>query len=151
MFDSNGDILRRRLQEFESFRKERLPVLHKFAETLGFPDPHLILLKPAEFISGISDFFSNHVIEEDDRVWLLTRIGYFLGEFFICTYDGCWMVDEDAGSKTFSRHIVGDFSLVDKYGVDPFELAALYVDTPAPRSLKLQLDDFLTNNDWPIL
>ncbi len=142
MVRENGDILVGRVSSFENFRKERLPVLHKFAEILGFSDPHVILLNPENFVSGVSDYFETRIVEGDDKVWLLTRVGYFVGELLVCKYDGCWFVDEDSASSTFARYVVGDFSDHPNKIVDPFELAKVYVDTPAPRSLKKQLESF---------
>ncbi|MFB3304699.1 hypothetical protein [Pseudomonas sp. AMR01] len=130
-------LLARRMAEFERFRFERLPVLHEFCEALGFEQPHEVLNTPEKFLARLDSGFQNTVISEEDRVWFITRIGYYIGEYLAVVYRGYWLVDEDPASPAFARYVVGGFSFegVVAPTVDPFNVAQRYADTPAPRFL----------------
>lgn len=133
---THKEILENRKAEFENFRKERLPVLHKFAEILGCQNPHEILVTPEKFLPYISEYMKNQSIADDNRIWILTRIGYFIGELFISKFDGCWMLDDRIESKTFSRYVIGQFtSYAPEKVIDPFAWAQIYVDAEPPRNL----------------
>ncbi|UQV44283.1 hypothetical protein KIV45_20940 [Janthinobacterium lividum] len=77
------------------------------------------------------------VADPADRQWLIARVGYFAGEVLVQQYGGCWYVNEVVGSRYFAHYVVGKFVGIDNATmmVDPFELAQVYVDTPAPRAL----------------
>ncbi|MDH2436134.1 hypothetical protein QCD60_26745 [Pokkaliibacter sp. MBI-7] len=139
-------ILKERINNFEKFRKERLPVLHKFSEAIGLPNPHEILLVPKRYLPYLDEFLEDQVIEEHNRSWLITRIGYFFGEILVEEFQGCWMVDENTSSENFTKYVIGDFeNNINTLTVDPFLFAARFVDTPAPRSLKNAYTDMLSN------
>ncbi|WP_178120644.1 hypothetical protein [Pseudomonas sp. PB101] len=133
-------LLARRIAGFDAFRLERLPVLRDFSKILGFDQPHEILIMPQKFLPQLDSYFRNAVVSDEDRVWIITRIGYYIGEYLVTLYDGFWLVDEDHASPTFSRYIVGDESALK---VDPFEIAQKYADTPVPRSLIQELENAL--------
>ncbi|KQQ53631.1 hypothetical protein ASF84_17625 [Pseudomonas sp. Leaf127] len=130
-------LLARRIAGFDAFRSERLPVLHEFCTSLGFAEPHEVLIRPERFLPLLDDGFRHAHISEQNRAWFITRIGYFIGEYLVCRYQGCWQVDTVPGSPTFARYGVGDFSFAEPQGVmiDPFEIAQGYADSPAPRDL----------------
>ena len=133
--------LEKRKAGFDAFRDERMPVLHRFSEILGCPNPHEILIMPEKFIPYISKYMEEQDVEGDNYTWLLTRIGYFIGELLVSKFDGCWMVDERVDSDSFSRYVIGEFGYSETGKViDPFLLAQVYVDTPPPRNLVEQLD-----------
>jgi hypothetical protein len=136
--------LEKRKAGFAMFREERMPVLHKFAEILECPEPHEILIMPEKFLPYISKYMEEQVIQGDNRTWLLTRIGYFIGELLVSKFDGCWMVDERVDSDTFSRYVVGEFAgMSPEKVIDPFQLAQIYVDSAPPRSLVKQFEDIV--------
>lgn len=66
-------------ERFNSFREERLPVLHDFSKGLGFQDPHEILINPEKFLQPISSWLSDQEISAESKNWITVRIGYFLG------------------------------------------------------------------------
>lgn len=86
-------------ERFESFRKERMPVLHDFSQKLEFQNPHEILINPQAFLEPISSWLSEQEISKEARNWIIVRVGYFLGEFFVEKHDGCWSVCEASGSR----------------------------------------------------
>lgn len=135
-------LLARRVAGFDSFKAERMPVLHEFCKNLGFDEPHEVLNRPERFLPMLDSGLMNAVVSEENRVWLITRIGYYIGEYLVCLYDGLWLVDKDPSSPTFAKYVVGDFSFegVVAQVVDPFEMAQLYVDTPVPRFLKQEIE-----------
>ncbi|MDU9028725.1 hypothetical protein [Pseudomonas mediterranea] len=141
---SPEQLLARRIAGFDAFKLERLPVLHDFCKSLGFDQPYEVLNTPQKFLPELDSGFRNAVISNENRVWFITRIGYYIGEYLATVYDGCWQVDEDHASPTFGRYIVGNFSFDDAASkVDPFEIAQKYADTPMPRSLIQELE-----NSW---
>ncbi|AHL32071.1 hypothetical protein CD58_03810 [Pseudomonas brassicacearum] len=135
-------LLARRVAGFDLFKAERMPVLHDFCKSLGFDEPHEVLNRPEKFLSTLDSGFMNAVISEENRVWLITRMGYYIGEYLVCLYDGLWLIDKDPSSPTFAKYVVGDFSFdgVIAKVVDPFEMAQCYVDTPVPRFLKQEIE-----------
>jgi hypothetical protein len=62
---------------------------------------------------------------------LITRLGYFVGEYCVQKYSGCWFVDDLGGSRYFGRYVAGRFASVanESAMVDPFLVAQEYVDT----------------------
>lgn len=85
------------------------------------------------------------MISEANRVWFITRIGYYIGEYLATRYDGDWQADENPALPTFTRYVVGVFSFdgVTTPMVDPMEMAQVYADTPAPRALVQAIDKVL--------
>lgn len=132
------ELLARRIAEFETFRAERLPVLHEFCKALGFDQPHEVLIEPKKFLPLLDRGLQHAVISEENRAWLVTRIGYYIGESLISLLGGYWLVDQDPSSPSFARYVVGDFSCegADTEVIDPFEIAQRYATTPAPRFLR---------------
>lgn len=141
MTDEEKAELKKRKDRLDVFRQERMPVLHDFAKVLGCESPHEILIVPEKFLLYISKYMEAQDVSDDSRTWLLTRIGYFIGEWLVSRFDGCWVVDESVESKTFSRYVIGEFgSSGSGKVIDPFSLAQAYVDTRPPRKLIEQLD-----------
>ena len=122
-----------RKANFERFLEERMPVLVEFATVLGSQEPHRILNEPHLFLPGISDWLAHQIISADDRTWLLTRLGYLIGELLITGYGGAWFLNEIEGSRYFGRYVVGQFvSLANaRLQVDPFEVASDAISIPS--------------------
>ena len=121
-------------KKFEQFLVERMPVLVEFARALSFPEPHRILNEPHLFSHGISDWLSQQAVGPDDRVWLVTRLGYFVGEYLNMRYSGAWFVNESPNSRYFGRYVVGQFYKIANQSAlaDPFEVAMVAVEPNAP-------------------
>ena len=136
------ELLARRMAEFETFRAERLPVLHEFCKALGLDEPHEVLIEPNKFLPLLDSGFQHAVISEENRAWLVTRIGYYIGECLISLLGGYWLVDQDPLSPSFARYVVGDFSFegANSEVIDPFEIAQRYATTPAPRFLRQEIE-----------
>ena len=117
----------------DRFLEERMPVLVEFAKALGSQEPHRILNEPHLFLPGISDWLTHQVISADDRPWLLTRLGYLVGELLTTRYSGAWFLNEIEGSRYFGKYVVGQFaSLANaRLQVDPFEVASDAISMPS--------------------
>jgi hypothetical protein len=114
-----------RASAFPRFLEERMPILVEFAEALGGAEPHRILNEPGLFLPGISEWLAHQTISPDDRSWLVTRLGYFVGELFVTKFSGAWLLNEIEGSKYFGRYVVGQFASLSNKNAqfDPFEVA----------------------------
>ena len=139
------ELLARRIVEFETFRSERLPVLHEFCKALGLDQPHEVVNEPQKFLPLLDRGFQDAVISEENRVWLVTRIGYYIGEYLISLLGGYWLVDKNPLSPSFARYVVGDFSSEGANAeiIDPFEIAQRYGTTSTPRFLRQSIETAL--------
>jgi hypothetical protein len=120
--------------KFEDFLAERMPVLVEFAKTLGSSQAHRILHEPHLFLRGISDWLEHQEVWPEDRVWVITRLGYFVGEYLVMKYGGLWLVEDRESSRYFGRYVVGRFARIANHNAvaDPFEVATTAVSPEAP-------------------
>lgn len=140
------ELLERRQKEFHQFFSELMPVLADFIERLGLPQPTMVIAEPGMFVDGVADFFANQVIEEEDRVWAITRLGYFIGELLNKRFGGCWYVNDDPESSNFSRYVVGQFQCCanKRLSVDPMAAANRFLSEPVRRDFRRLLVDIET-------
>ncbi|WP_426321947.1 hypothetical protein [Pseudoduganella sp. R-43] len=130
--------LEKRKAGFNEFYGELMPVLVDFVGKLGIQPAHEVLNHAAQFAPYVEQALQDMLVaDEGDRAWLLTRMGYWVGEYFVQEFGGCWFVNDIPGSRYFSRYVVGKFAKAKDQAmmIDPFEIAASYVDTPPPRRL----------------
>ncbi len=129
-------ILKRK-ENFNSFLNERMPLLVNFMTNLGYEQPHLVLLEAEKFIPTLSAYLKGQEIDSEDRNWLTTVIGYFIGEVLVQKYDGLWFFNEDANSMTYGKYVVGGFSTVNKsIAIDPFNASYKYVNNIEKKDLE---------------
>lgn len=133
-------ILERNRAQFDDFYKELLPGLVDFVARMGITPSQFVLKLAPEYLSPLSDALSDLLVEGDEnRDWLIVRVAWFIGEFFVQKYGGAWYVDGAGESPTFAKYVVGDFGLDAanlRIRVDPFQYAIEFVCSPPPRSLK---------------
>lgn len=142
--DAERELLETRRVEFPEFYAELMPVLVDFVNRLGIEPAHIVLTDAVGVVPLVGTVLQDMPVgSEDDRVWLLTRVGYLVGEYLVQKYGGCWFVNEDPESRTFARNVVGQFAALGESGarVDPFQVAQEYVDAPPGRDLVALLDD----------
>jgi len=122
--------LARRRAGFEDFFSELMPVLVDFAERLNLLEPQMILTDPERHLETIDAFMERQVVKPEDRSWILTRLGYYVGEILVHRLGGCWFLCEAPSSRYFLRYVVGKFSRVRNPNaiLDPFQVAAAYLD-----------------------
>jgi hypothetical protein len=68
----------RRRAGIDAFLAERMPVLSDFAQRLELRDPPMIVADPERFLSSIDAYMKDQVVTPEDRVWILTRLGYLI-------------------------------------------------------------------------
>lgn len=129
--------LQRRKATFDEFFQESVPVLVDFIESLELPDAWRVAYEPDLFLPAVDAWTSKQEVTPEDWVWVVTRIGYFIGYVFTERLGGHWLVDENPDSPHFAHYIVGNFNRLPKpnQGVEPFAVAANYLSMPPGRSL----------------
>nr|WP_294780457.1 hypothetical protein [uncultured Flavobacterium sp.] len=136
-------LLEKRKANLDTFYKDLLFELVNFIKHLEIKDAHIVLKQAFLFVDDLDIFFKNiMIVNEDERIWLITRIGYFVGEYFVQKYQGCWIVCEVTNSSYFGRYVIGDFAAFEDNRIfDPFEVAQMYVGTSIPRQLNTLLKE----------
>ncbi len=121
---------------FPAFLHERMPVLTEFFTDLGVSNPALVLIDAKSYIEPLESFLKDQTINLESRTWIVTRVGYFLGEYFVQEYTGDWYLNENIQSRNYLRYVVGHFDgFNEAISIDPFEIAIAYIDSNAPRSI----------------
>ena len=135
--DEEVAIRGRRRAGLEVFVQESMPVLIDFMERLELPYPDMVLKEAEKYAAPLDAWMRDQVIEPGNRIWILTRIGYFIGELLNQRLGGCWFLDEDAGSPYFLQYVVGQFTRLNNPNarIAPFALADYYVAQPPGRDL----------------
>jgi hypothetical protein len=145
-----SNLLEGRRRGFEELVAERVSVLTDFAGALELPCPTMILNDPDSYLPAVDEFVRNQVVYEDDRVWIVTRLGYLIGEVLVQRLDGCWMPNDIPDTRYFARAVVGSFASATNSSAmaDPFEAAIAFVAEPPGRSLSklvAEVEDELRN------
>ena len=136
-------LIESRKADFGQFYQELLPALVEFIDGIGIKPAHTVLTQADQYLPYLELALREMTVAEDDRSWLLTRMMYFIGEYFAQKHGGCWYVNDIAGSRFSGRYVVGKFAgFSDKnLMVDPAEVAQAYVDTAVPRQLSPLLSE----------
>lgn len=138
------ELLTKRKEGFDAFYGELMPVLVEFVGQMGISPAFEVLRNTGRFAPILDAALMNMAVEdEQDRIWLATRIGYFAGEYFVQKYSGCWYVNDIENSRYFGRYVVGRFSGLNNAALmlDPFQISHSYVDETVPRNLVKILDE----------
>jgi hypothetical protein len=125
-------VLQKRKDGFEEFYEQMMPTLVDFMKRLELEPSHEVLLQAEVFLPKLSQTLEPMKVEgPEDRIWLITRLGYFVGEYCVQKYSGCWFVNDIVDSSYFGRYVVGQFARLKNQNamVDPFLVAQEYVDT----------------------
>ncbi len=127
--ESEEALVTRRRRGLGAFLGERVPVLIDFASRLDLPSPESICLAPSRYLEPIDTWARQQFVAGADRAWLLTRLGYFVGECVAGQFGGSWFLDEVAGSRFFGRYVVGRFQppIAPAAMIDPFGVADAYL------------------------
>jgi hypothetical protein len=146
--DDEQTLLARRRSNFHAFADERLEVLHDFAQRLELANPAAIVVDPLAFLPAISGWVRQQVADtEDDFIWLVTRLGYVIGECLIQRFGGGhWFVNDIPGSLYFAHYVVGRFPapVNPDAMVSPTEAAAYLARLPAGRDLASFVSEICT-------
>ncbi len=98
--------LEKRKIAFPAFLHERMPVLTSFFTDLGVANPAFVLLDAQNYIDPFDNFMKDEVVSVESRSWILTRVGYFLGEYLVQKYSGDWYLNENSQSRNYLRYVV---------------------------------------------
>ncbi|MFZ4878778.1 hypothetical protein ACL9RI_27145 [Janthinobacterium sp. Mn2066] len=131
-------LLERRKKNFAQFYEELSAALVDFIGRLGIQPSHAVLTHAPQFAHHVSQATQDFQVEsEGDRTWLAARMSYYIGEYFVQKYSGCWYVNDIPDSRYFARFVVGKFNIADRgeLMVDPFQVADAYIAEPPPRAL----------------
>lgn len=129
--------------DYAVFINDAYSILSDFAIRLNLQEPYFIIRNPDNYIKSISVFLENQIIKSDDLPWIVTRIGFFIGEYLNCKLGGCWYVNEWPDTRYFLRYVVGRFSKAKRKTamIDPFEAAHGFLKQPIKRDfLKFVLE-----------
>jgi hypothetical protein len=143
--------LEKRRLEFDKFVQEAAPVLSDFAKRLGLENPQSIAVNPEAFLEPIDDFMKDQVIMDDDRIWIVARLAYFIGQILIQRFGGEWLLNERPDSRFFLQYVVGRFPSTSNPNVtiDPLRIASEFLAAPSGRSLERTIteaiEEFLTH------
>jgi hypothetical protein len=94
---------------------------------------------PWRFLPGVAEFIRNQVIaDEEDRIWIVTRLGYLIGELLIQKLGGQWFLNEIPDSRYFLEYVVGRFSRARNPNamVVPFGIANYFMSQKVGRDLE---------------
>lgn len=131
------ELLDRRRKGFDVFYNELMPVLVDFIARFGIAPPHEVLNRAPDYAPMLDTALAQLALaDHEDGTWLVTRLGYYIGEYFVQQMSGSWFVNDIEGSRIFGRYVAGRFARAAGHAmIDPFEIATVFVDQPAPRSL----------------
>jgi hypothetical protein len=133
----------RRRTDFDRFFEEGIDVLGEFMQLLGLPNPYMVVNEAEKYLTPVSDWIKDRVVEPQDRILMLTRIAYFIGELINQRFGGCWYLDEDPESPYFLQYVVGQFTKLggNNSSVAPFPLANYFVNQAQGRDLAKLIAD----------
>jgi len=132
----------RRKAEFDDFLAERMPVLASFAEALELENPPMIVADPQLYVPKVDEFLEMQDIQENDREWIILRLGFLIGEVLVQRLGGCWLLNDNPDSRTFLRYVVGQFAGARTSAmVDPFEVADVLTSQKAPRHFSAMIEE----------
>jgi hypothetical protein len=140
--DEEAKKLSARRATLNDFVQEGWEVLIDFVEALGIPEPGMVLRVADEYVAPVDRWLRDQVIGADHRIWLLPRVGYFIGEVLIQRFSGSWFIDDDPDSPYFAHYVVGRFTSLPNplVKIDPLAVASNLVDEPPGRSLRTAVE-----------
>jgi hypothetical protein len=131
------ELIERRRADFEKVLHERMPVLTEFMKLLNLPNPPMVLVNADHYLASLDQWMKDQDISSNDRVWIHTRIGYYIGEYFVQRLSGHWFVNDVIDSRFFAMYVVGEFHNIQNPNamIDPFRIANDFLSEPKGRSL----------------
>lgn len=134
---SPESLLDHRKAGFPRFLEDAGPSLDDFLIRVGLPSASTSGFDYRKCADALGEWLRNQNIPQDNRAWITSSMGYFLGAYFINQHQGRWLVDEIPNSRFYGRYVIGDFPRANHLSsmVDPIQMAADYVSAPAGRDL----------------
>jgi hypothetical protein len=145
LISTQQETLDRRRGAFDQYFAELMPVLVDFCQRLQLPEPHRVLVDPYIFLPPIDEWVAQQEFGSEsgktDRVWLVTRLGYYLGELIVQRFHGCWFVEDNPNGRYFSNYVVGQFAHFPNGRIDPNLAIMEFLDQPVGRRLCQLVDE----------
>src|SRR5262249_1052712 len=131
-----------RQANLDTFVQEGMEALSNFINRLELPEPYMVLRNAQRYLGPVASWMRDQVIAPEDRIWVITRLGYFIGELLNQRLGGYWLVEKHPDSPYFLQYVVGHFTSLPSLNarISPFALAANYVDQPPGRNLTAVID-----------
>jgi hypothetical protein len=134
------ETLSHRRSEFDTYFAESMPALASLMSGIGASDPALVVNNPGAYIAVLDTWLRTAALVAppggEDRVWLISRLGYFIGYVLTQRHGGCWFFDDQPDSRWFGCYVVGQFRDFPNGRVDPSYVAAQFVDDRSHGSLE---------------
>lgn len=136
-------IIEERERAFPDVLAEMPGDLAELADFLGVPNYRFTRDGLEALAQTASTFLSNAdvgSIDDEQRMWLHTRMMYLIGELLNERHGGHWTLQSDPGSDFYGRYVVGGFSKYPDRLVDPAEAAYEVLTEEPPRDLLRAID-----------
>ena len=139
--------LQQRQDQLPAFAKEGANLLLELAQASELDAPERVLTQAdqaALLLQTVDAQLTDAYLEAEDRDWLIPRLGYAIGQYFLLDYEAQWSVNTQRDSPQYGHYVVlvpspSDPSKV--YPVDPFEAAYEYAYQEPDRDLLSLLDE----------
>lgn len=141
---TDESLIAQRKAGLQQFHEALIPDLVDFVAAMGIQPAHWVLNQADQYTGSLSMALQNMDISGgESRVYLIHRLGAFIGEYFTQKCAGAWYVNDIPGSRYYARYVVGHFSQLNHptLMLDPFEIAADFADAACPRNLVQLLDE----------
>lgn len=129
--------------EFDAYYDALGSALVNFVERLGIQPAHEVLTNAAEYLPYIDAAMRTIAIRDESWQWVKTMLGYFIGEYFVQQYAGCWYLETRPESPHFCLHMVGGFEhgLSAEAAIEPAAVALAFLSGPVPRELAQLIEE----------
>lgn len=135
--------------QLPTFIEEGRTLLLELAEASELEAPKDVLSK-AEALSTllytVDAELRDAYLEDEDRDWMVPRLGYAIGQYFVLDHHGRWGLNSQPNSPQYGHYVVLVPSPSDEYKVypvDTFEAAYEYVYQEPDRDLVGLLEEIV--------
>jgi len=131
-------IIEERIRAFPDLLAEMPGALGELADFLGVPDYRFTRDGLEALAQALSIFLSNAdlgTIDDEQRIWLHTRIMYLIGELLSERHGAHWSLQSDPDSDFYGHYVVGGFRHDADRLADPAAAAYELLNEEPPRDL----------------
>jgi hypothetical protein len=137
--------MNRRKDDFPEVMADIPRMIKELADGVGLQGPGVPVERFDELLTRVDEAIQDldtQSLDEEAYLWLLTRLGYFAGEFLARRHQGHWMLQTDPDADFFLRYVVSGFEgpLGANTTVDPMHLAENILRLPTGRSLLNEIE-----------
>lgn len=137
--------MNRRNDDFPEVMADIPRMIKELADGVGLPGTGSPMERFDELLARVDEAIRDldiQSLDEEAYLWLLTRLGFFAGEFLARRHQGHWMLQTDPNADFFLRYIISGFEepLGGNTSVDPMHLAENTLRLPRGRSLLNEIE-----------